>query len=162
MPRASGDSVSSQPLSAAGTGNDSGDCRRLVVANSLSELGHVSEWVRGFAHERGLPHRLAHDLELAVNEALTNIMSYAYRDDARHDIVIELHAQPDRVRIAVEDDGVAFNPLERRMEEPPASLEKARPDGRGILLMRRVMDEMHYLRRDNRNVLTMVLLHAET
>lgn len=133
-----------------------------MVANNVSELGRVGEWVRGFAHERRLPHRLAFALELVVSEALTNVMSYAYRDDARHDIVIGLNAQPDRIRIEVEDDGVAFNPLERPVEEPPASLEKSRPDGRGILLMRKLMDELHYLRRDDRNVLTMVLLYADT
>lgn len=117
--------------------------------------------MRGFAHERRLARRLAYGLELAVNEALTNIMSYAYRDDAQHDIVVELHAQPDRIRIEFEDDGVPFNPLELPIEEPPASLEKSRPTGRGIPLMRSFMDELHYLRRDNRNVLTMVLRYAK-
>jgi anti-sigma regulatory factor (Ser/Thr protein kinase) len=150
--------VSSQPRSDDG----SGDSRRLVVPNRLSELGRVSEWVRGFAHERRLARRLAYGLELAVSEALTNVMSYAYRDDARHDIVIELNAQPDRIRIEVEDDGVPFNPLELPVEEPPVSLEKSRPTGRGIPLMRSFMDELHYLRRDNRNVLTMVLHCART
>ena len=122
----------------------------------------MSEWVRDFAHERRLAHRLAYGLELVVSEALTNVMSYAYRDDARHDIVIELDAQPDRIRIVIEDDGVAFNPLDLPAAEPPVSLEKSRPDGRGIPLMRSFTDELHYLRRDNRNVLTMVMHCAKT
>jgi len=128
-----------------------------VVANSLSELGRVSEWVRGIARERGLEHRLAYGLELAMNEALTNIVSYAYRDDAQHEIAIALHAQPDRILIEVEDDGVPFNPLELPAAEQPVSLEKSRPDGRGIPLIRGFMDELNYLRRGDRNVLTMVL-----
>jgi serine/threonine-protein kinase RsbW len=151
--------VSSQPT--AGTDIHRAG-RRLVVANRLSELRHVSEWVRGFAHECGLAREAAHDLELVMNEALTNIVSYAYRDEAPHDIVIELTAQPDRICLAVEDDGVAFNPLELRVGKPPAGLAQSRPTGRGVLLMCSLMHELHYARRDNRNVLTMVLHYAKT
>ena len=155
--------MSSQPRSGIGTEIGRADGHhRLVVPNSFSELARVSEWLRGLAHERGLGHWLAHGLELSVNEALTNIMSYAYRDDARHDIVVLLHAQAERIRVEVEDDGVPFNPLELPVEAPPESLEKSRATGRGILLMRSFMDELHYLRRDNRNVLTMVLNCAQT
>ena len=136
--------------------------RRLVVANKLSELRRASEWVRGFAQERGLAREPAHDLELVMNEALTNIISYAYRDETPHDIVIELTAQPDRICLAVEDDGVAFNPLKLRVGKPAAGLARSRPTGRGVLLMRSLMHELHYVRRDNRNVLTMVLRCAGT
>ena len=145
------------PASSGGT-----DGHRMVVPNSLSELARVCAWVRGFAHERRLARRAAYWLEMSVNEALTNIMSYAYCDDARHDIVVELDAQPDRVRVEIQDDGVPFNPLELPIEAPPENLEKSRPPGRGIPLMRNFMDELHYLRRDNRNVLTMVLHCAPT
>ena len=151
-----------QPRSDAGTGIGSDDGHRLVVPNRFSELRRVSEWVRRFAHEHRLTPQLAYGLELSVNEVLTNIMSYAYRDDAQHDIVIELSAQPDRIRVEIEDDGVPFNPLELPIEEPPQSLEKSRPTGRGIPLMRSFMDDLQYLRRDNRNVLTMVLRCAKT
>jgi serine/threonine-protein kinase RsbW len=143
----------------ASTGSPDG--HRLVVANKFSELERACEWVRGLAHERALSHRLAHGLELAVNEALTNIISYAYRDDAPHDIVVSLHAHADRITVEVEDDGTAFNPLEVPAEKPPASLDEARPTGRGIVLMRGFMDELRYLRRDGWNVLTMVLYCAK-
>jgi len=149
--------VNEQPRPDAGSGVGGADGHRLVVPNSHSHLGRVSEWVRGFAHERGLTHPLAYGLDLAVNEALTNIMSYAYCDDAPHDIVVELHAHPGRIRVEVEDDGVPFNPLDLPIEAPPESLEKSRRTGRGIPLMRNFMDELHYQRRDSRNVLIMVL-----
>ena len=113
--------------------------------------------MRRFARERKLAREHAFRLDLAVAEALTNIMSYAYCDEARHDISVELRAQPDRIRIRIEDDGVPFNPLELPVEPQPRSLDQAQPNGRGIPLMRSFMSELHYLRRDKRNVLTMVL-----
>lgn len=150
--------MNTQPRFGSGGGADG----RLVVPNSFSELPRVSEWVRRFAQERRLARQLAYSLELSVNEALTNIMSYAYRDGGEHDIIVALHAQPDAIRVEVEDDGVPFNPLEVSLDETPESLEQSRPTGRGIPLMRGFMDELHYARRDGRNVLTMVLHCPET
>ena len=130
---------------------------RLVVPNAYSELDRVSDWVRGIARERKLAREHAYGLDLAVAEALANIMSYAYRDDARHEIIVELSALPDQIRIRIEDDGVPFNPLELPVPEQPRGLDEARSSGRGVQLMRSFMSEIHYARRDNRNVLTMVL-----
>jgi len=130
---------------------------RLVVPNDLSELRRVSEWVRRFADEQQLIHRDAYALELSLNEALTNVMSYAYQDQAQHDIAVELEAQPGRIRIEIEDDGVPFNPLEVPVEEAPQCLDRSRPAGRGLPLMRAFMDELHYRQRDGRNVMIMVM-----
>lgn len=160
MARTVSDKLSTQPKSDAGTGIDSAEGHRLVVSNRFSELRRASQWVRSFAHQRQLEHQVAGWLELSVNEALTNIMSYAYCDDASHDIVVVLNAQPDRICVEFEDDGKPFNPLDLPVEEPATSLEKSRPTGRGIALMRNLMDELHYVRRGSRNVLTMVLRTA--
>ena len=148
--------MSPQPRSGVDTGIVSAD-DRLVVPNSFAELERVSVWVRRFARERKLAREHAFGLDLVVAEALTNIMSYAYCDDARHDIIVELRAQPDQVRVQIEDDGVPFNPLELPVEEQTRTLDEAQPNGRGIPLLRSFMSELHYLRRDNRNVLNMVL-----
>jgi anti-sigma regulatory factor (Ser/Thr protein kinase) len=154
--RAAGDRLSPQPRSGADGGTVSAD-GRLVVLNNFSELERVGEWMNRFARERGLAREHAYGLDLAVAEALTNIMSYAYRDDAQHDIIVELRTQPDQIRVQIEDDGVPFDPLNLPVQEQPRSLEEAQPTGRGIPLMRSFMSELHYLRRDDRNVLTMVL-----
>jgi serine/threonine-protein kinase RsbW len=154
--RAAGDRLSPQPRSGADSGTLGAD-GRLEVPNRFSELARVSVWVRRFARERRLAREHAFGLDLAVAEALTNIISYAYCDDARHAIIIELRARPDQVRVRIEDDGVPFNPLELPVEKQPLSLDEAQPNGRGIPLLRSFMSELHYVRHDNRNVLTMVL-----
>ncbi len=138
----------------------SGGGHRMIVQNSLSELTRVCEWVRGFAHERRLASRAAHWLELAVNEALTNIICHGYGDKARHEIVVDLIAQPEQIRVEIEDDGIPFNPLELPIAAQPENLEKSAQTGRGIPLMRSFMDELHYQRRDNKNMLTMALLNT--
>ncbi len=153
--------MSPQPRSGADSESIGAEVR-LVVPNNFSELERVGVWVRRFARERNLAREHAFGIDLAVAEALTNIMSYAYCDVARHDIVIELRARPDQIRVRIEDDGVPFNPLDLPVEEEAQNLDEAQPNGRGIPLMRSFMSELEYVRHDNRNVLNMVLIRTET
>ena len=148
--------MSGQPLTGADSGAAGSD-GRLVVRNKFSELERVGAWVSRFAREHGLAREHAHGLDLAVAEALTNIMSYAYRDHAQHDIFVEMRAQRGEISVQIEDDGVPFNPLELPVDAEARSLEEAQPGGRGIPLMRSFMSKLNYLRRDDRNVLTMAL-----
>ena len=127
-----------------------------MLSNQYSELRRISKWVHRIALAQGCTRELVHAVELSVNETLTNIISYAYRDDTQHEIVVELLAQPERICVRIEDDGVPFDPLKAPIAAPSESLAESSHTGRGILLMRNLMDELHYERGDNRNSLTMV------
>lgn len=130
---------------------------RLVIAGRHAELRRAGEWLRELAAAHGLDRQLGYGLELAMDEALTNVMNYAYPDGGTHDIVLELRATPDGIALEIADDGVPFNPLDHAIDELSADLEKSRPTGRGVRLMRQFMDDITYVRRDGRNVLTLVL-----
>jgi anti-sigma regulatory factor (Ser/Thr protein kinase) len=149
--------LSAKPRSDGGADIGRDHSHRLVVQNSFSELDRASEWVRGFAHERKLPRQLAFGLELCVNEALTNIISYAYADSRAHQIELRLWREHESIRLRLKDDGQPFNPVEATPPEQAQTLEAARARGMGISLMRHFVDDMQYARRDGRNILTMVL-----
>ena len=117
----------------------------------------MGEWLRSFAVECGLAHEVTHNLDLALHEALTNIVNYAYRDSAPHDIAVVLREYSNRISVVVEDDGVPFNPLDVPAEPLAASLEHSRAGGRGLALMRALVDELQYVRKDGKNVLTMIV-----
>jgi anti-sigma regulatory factor (Ser/Thr protein kinase) len=88
-----------------------------------------------------------------LNEALPNIIGYAYPDDGDHDIAIALEDRGDRVVIEITDDGVAFDPFEREPFVEAASLADAAIGGRGIHLMRSFTDAQEYRRRDGTNLI---------
>lgn len=92
-------------------------------------------------------------LQLACEEIVVNITSYAYPGDSDGylDVIIQ---KTDRIVIRFEDGGVPFNPLEHK--SPDITLPwKQRPiGGLGILLLRRKMDDIHYEYVDNKNILT--------
>jgi len=92
-------------------------------------------------------------LQLACEEIVVNITSYAYPGDSDGylDVIIQ---KTDRIVIRFEDGGVPFNPLEHK--SPDVTLPwKQRPiGGLGIFLLRRKMDDIHYEYVDNKNILT--------
>ena len=94
-------------------------------------------------------------LNLALDEVVTNIISYAYDDAADHHVMVRVALDRDVVSVRVEDDGRAFNPL----DAPPPDLRLGADErpigGLGATIVRSVMDALEYHRENDRNVLTM-------
>jgi anti-sigma regulatory factor (Ser/Thr protein kinase) len=131
----------------------------LTLKNDLSELQRASSTLDEFGQRHALPAAVLFDLHLALDEILTNVMSYGYDDDAQHEIVVHLSVSPDRpphhVEVEVEDDGRPFNPLDVARPNIEASIEDRPVGGLGIYLVRRVMDDLEYRRQPGKNVLVM-------
>jgi anti-sigma regulatory factor (Ser/Thr protein kinase) len=96
-----------------------------------------------------------HDLNLALEEILTNIISYGYTDNREHEIRVSLSVQPGEVTAEVEDDGRPFNPLEAPEPDTAKSLEEKMIGGLGIHLVRKLTDGLEYQRQEEKNRLVM-------
>ena len=131
---------------------------RWFPANAR-ELHNVLTFVSEAARPTGLGAQQASRLELALEEALVNVCSYAY-PDGRGEVVVRVQAGKDRVIVELEDGGAPFDPLSLAEPDVQAPLEERAPGGLGILLVRRMMDEVRYRRDGDRNVLTLVLRRA--
>jgi len=116
----------------------------------------MSAWIHRTGELMGLPDALGSEFDLCANEAVTNIIRYAYEDSASHRISVRIRQALDHVDLEVEDDGRPFNPLEFPPAALASSLEQAPLEGRGIQLIRGLMAECRYQRRDGKNILTMV------
>jgi serine/threonine-protein kinase RsbW len=128
---------------------------RIRVKNALSELGRVSRLVERFGAAHGLTARVVFETTLALDEVLTNVISYGYDDSDTHDIRIGLSCADGQLVIAVEDDGRPFNPLHAPAPALDGPLETRPVGGVGIHLVRQVMDHLEYTRRAGRNSLVM-------
>lgn len=128
----------------------------LELKNDLSELQRMSAWIHRTGEFMGLPGALGSEFDLCANEAVTNIILYAYEDSASHRISVRIRQARDLVDLEVEDDGRPFNPLEFPPPVLTRSLNEAPLGGRGIHLIRGLMAECRYQRRDGKNILTMV------
>jgi anti-sigma regulatory factor (Ser/Thr protein kinase) len=149
-------------MTAAGAGALAADARRagewveLRLRNDPAEVQRASAWVERETAALDLPHELRYRLDTVLAESLTNVITHAYGDSGSHEITLRLAVDGTGWALEMEDDGVAFNPLEAPAPRQPGSLAEATVGGLGIHLIRSFTDECRYRRENGRNHLTMV------
>jgi anti-sigma regulatory factor (Ser/Thr protein kinase) len=126
----------------------------MVVTNDLTELPRSIERVEEFCRSRNIPRRTAYRFALALDEALTNIISYAFTDARRHEIEVQIEHRGGALAATVSDDGMPFDPLSRPPPDVRAPAEDRKVGGLGIHLVRALMDSVEYRRTGDRNRLT--------
>ena len=133
----------------------------LEVPADLAQIAHALAWLEQIGERDAWPARLRFGMELSLDEALTNIVSYAYPEALQAGpsighITLHVARVDDQVALTIEDDGVAYDPTQL---PPPAavdSIDDAEIGGHGMQLMRHYMDAIRYARVDGRNQLTLV------
>ena len=128
----------------------------LTLLNRRTEIGRTQDELERFAARHGFPERKLRDLQVALEEHLTNILHYAYGDEATHRISVRLEINPPELRVEVADDGRPFNPLEHPSPDVSLPLDQRPIGGLGIHMMRKSLDQLEYRREQERNVLVMV------
>jgi serine/threonine-protein kinase RsbW len=139
------------------TGDPTGNIAQahLTVHNDLSELSRLSDFLAAFFTQTGLPADLVEDFELALEEVFVNAVMHGYPDGGEREIFVNIALEDGVVRLAVEDDGVPFNPLEAPLMDLDLPLEERGVGGLGIHLVKGVMDNLEYTRPKGRNRLVM-------
>jgi len=127
----------------------------LVLYNEESEVSKLSEFIKNFLSHLDLEKKLAAGLRLALEEAVVNVIDYAYPGGEKGTVSIQADTNGKEVRFTLVDSGIPFDPT--AMLEPDTTLDaQNRPiGGLGILLSRRLMDSISYTRRNGQNVLSL-------
>lgn len=123
------------------------------------ELLHpILDWIRDSLVETGFSESWVRKLEIAIEEALVNIIHHAYKDEPGDIEVLVSSEAGKEVRLTLADCGPPFNPLvhERKEIDPESNLEEMDEGGLGIFFMKKLMDELSYERKGNQNVLTLI------
>ena len=101
------------------------------------------------------PEQVLNDLRIAIDEILTNIVSYAYRDAAPHDIHVRCELSGGLLKTTVEDDGVAYNPLNAAAPDVSGTMATRRVGGLGVHFVKNLMNAVRYERVGGRNRLVL-------
>ncbi|KAF0238617.1 MAG: hypothetical protein FD181_829 [Prolixibacteraceae bacterium] len=128
---------------------------RFVIENQIGELPYLAEKIDVLAEEWELSPGLAVNMNLVIEEAVSNIIFYAYNDHYKHKIRITISLEKGRLTIKITDDGIPFNPLAQEQPDINLPAEKRPVGGLGIFLISQIMDEMNYNRIKNENILTL-------
>ena len=129
--------------------------KRLVLPNDIETIPQLNEFIDLVAEEVGLDMSLTMSLNLAMEEAVVNVMDYAYPDGQKGDVEIEVTADQEWMTFVITDTGIAFDPTMKEDADTTLSAEERPIGGLGIFLVRQLMDVIEYKRQDNKNVLTL-------
>ncbi|HEX6437646.1 MAG TPA: SpoIIE family protein phosphatase [Candidatus Binatia bacterium] len=149
------DDITVLALQYFGTAKEMLEPVEIRVNNKLSELASANQALTEFGRQYGLADNVLHDLNLALEEILTNIISYGYTDSGEHEIAVRFSIKAGEMRVDVEDDGQPFNPLEAPEVDTSKPLEERTIGGLGVHLVRKLMDGLEYQRREGKNLLVM-------
>lgn len=128
----------------------------LHIKNELGNLTLLSEFLEQNIQGRVLDETLRMQLQLVLEEVVVNVISYAYPGQADKDIFVEIGWNGGSMEITVIDSGIPFNPLEKEDPDLTLSVEERPIGGLGIFLVKQLMTDVHYIRQDGKNILTMI------
>ena len=129
--------------------------RKLVLPNDIETIPQLNEFIDTVAEEVGFDMSLTMSLNLALEEAVVNVMDYAYPDGQKGDVDIEVTADQQWLTFVISDTGIAFDPTAKEDVDTTLSAEQRPIGGLGIFLVRQLMDVIDYKREGNKNVLTL-------
>ena len=129
--------------------------KRLVLPNDIETIPQLNEFIDLVAEEVGLDMSLTMSLNLAMEEAVVNVMDYAYPNGQKGNVDIEVTADQEWMTFVITDTGIAFDPTTKEDADTTLSAEERPIGGLGIFLVRQLMDDINYKRESNKNVLTL-------
>jgi serine/threonine-protein kinase RsbW len=129
-----------------------------MIKAELDSIPKIRESIAEIVRESVFHQREVQEVQLAFEEACTNIVLHAY-ESRGGSIYVSVRIQKGRLEILIEDDGIPFDPTKYVTTHPGAheNIEVEGPvGGWGIGLIRSLMDEITYERRAGKNMLHMV------
>ena len=135
---------------------------KTTFVADFDNLDEIREFVAGEARQVGFSEKEIYSIQLAADEASTNIIEHAYAGVKGGKIEIECTATENQFTIMLRDQGAAFNPDSVPEPNVKANLSDRKIGGLGMYLMRKLMDEVSYeTSTDEGNILTMIKRKGE-
>ncbi len=129
----------------------------LTVTGKFENLSLIGAFVTRAAQAAGLDERAVYAVEMAVDEACSNIIEHAYGGEGRGDIECACHIDETGLTITLRDHGRPFDPQSVPQPNLQTNIEEREAGGLGIYLMHQLMDEVRFdFTSDEGNLLTMM------
>jgi serine/threonine-protein kinase RsbW len=129
----------------------------LIVTSQVERLAEIADFVEDAACACGLNDEQTHDVQMAVDEACTNVIEHAYRGKPDGTIDIVCDKRGNEFIVTISDFGARFDPKKIELPKTHTPLSKRRIGGLGLFFMRKLMDRVTFDFASGRgNRLTMV------
>ena len=127
----------------------------ITLPNDVQATTELGMFVDEVCENVGFDMSTTFKLNLAIEEAVVNVMSYAYPAGTKGDVDIDAEADDEQLKFVISDSGTPFDPTQKGEVDTTLSAEERSIGGLGIHLIRQIMDTINYERVDGKNVLTL-------
>jgi sigma-B regulation protein RsbU (phosphoserine phosphatase) len=128
--------------------------KTIVLKNDVSQTDLLGAFIKEVTNELKMESKTARNMRLAVEEAVVNVMQYAYPPGVEGTVTIDAMSDGKRLKFVISDTGAAFDPTGAKQADTSLKAEERPIGGLGILLVRQLTDGVNYERIDGKNVLT--------
>ena len=129
--------------------------KSIVLSNDTQEVPQLNAFVEEVCQTVGFSQPVMMQIKLAIEEAVVNVMKYAYPSGHRGEVTIEAASNDVRLKFTIIDSGKPFDPTVQSEVDTSLSAKQRKIGGLGIHIMRQNMDSINYERMGNLNVLTL-------
>ena len=129
--------------------------RSLTLRNDIRQIPRLADFVTGIATEAATDQATAMNLNLALEEAVSNVILYAYPEGTEGPVDVDAAIWEDRIDFRITDSGRPFDPTRSAGPDLTLNAEDRPIGGLGIYLVKKIMDHVSYTREDGKNILSM-------
>ena len=129
--------------------------KTVRITNQRNQIDTVRKFFDEYSKENKLTEKTVHDIQMALDELLTNIVNYGYEDSDEHKIDVRFGINDDAVRVEIIDDSKPYNILEQENPDISLSVEDKPIGGLGIFLIKKLMSNVDYYTKEGKNHLVM-------
>jgi len=128
----------------------------LTLHNDVQEVPLLARFIDTISEENAMDMEMSKNINLAVEEAVVNVMNYAYPKGTVGEVRIDASVTDGLLTLLISDSGTPFDPTVKKDPDINLPAEKRAIGGLGILLVRQIMDTVTYRYTDGKNILTLV------
>jgi len=128
---------------------------KIVINNQVEELNSIAARIEELAEVWELSMPLTMNINLVLEESVSNIIFYAFPEGGKHLIEIILSLINQELTIVIKDDGIPFDPTAKEQPDTNLPADERPIGGLGIFLVKKIMDIVSYTREENKNILTL-------
>lgn len=127
----------------------------LRITNDIQQIRKLSEFIDRIADDKKISSQLHSSINLAVEEAVTNVICYAYGEKKNMPIDINVFVREGEIKFDIEDSGKPFDPTAAPKANTASDADQRQVGGLGIHLFKNIMDSVNYSYRDGKNILSL-------
>ena len=129
--------------------------KEIKIKNHVEELEKVNQFVEEICEELGLDMELQMNLNLVLEEMVSNVIFYAYPEGTPEEIELTAESDGKELTFVLSDNGIEFDPTAKEDADPDVNPMERDIGGMGIYIVKNIMNKVTYQRLEGKNLLTM-------